>query len=154
MSARQMPMWYAQPRGTAITALAVLDDDHEEQGFFPTLGDRLANLVDGGPAAAIGFLVVLTILSAIPGAFAATDVALAVLLASIPLIWCAASAIAGMLAYTEGEEAPAWAAGLVSFMTIVGKMAAAVFVVTTVIALIAMVVALLFGISSMGRERW
>lgn len=150
---RTMPMWYAQPRGTAITALAVLDDDGDEDGFLPALGKRLTNLVGGGPAAVIGFLVVLSPLVGLPAAGAAANDALAALLALVPIAWCAAGACAGFLVFTRHDDAPIWASALVSFMTITGKIVATVFVVTTIVVAVLMALAMLTGISSMGRER-
>ena len=150
---RTMPMWYAQPRGTAITALAVLDGDDDDRGFLPELGHRLTNLVNGGPAAVIGFLFVLSSLIGLPAAGGTANDALAALLALVPIAWCAAGASAGLLVFTRHDDAPPWASALVSFMTITGKIVATVFVVTTLVVSVFMALAMLMGISSIGRER-
>lgn len=150
---RTMPMWYAQPRGTAITALAVLEDSDEDRGFLPELGHRLTNLVNGGPAAVIGFLFVLSSLLVLPTAGATANDALAALLSIVPIAWCAVGASAGFLVFTRHDDAPEWASALVSFMTITGKVVTTVFVVTTFIVAIMMALAMLVGISSIGRER-
>lgn len=106
MAMRTLPHWYAQPRGTAITSLAVLDGDGggDEGSFLSRLGDRLTNLVDGGPAAVIGFLVVLSMLMPLPAAGVNTPW-LAAVLSLIPIGFCAAACLAGLLVFREGEDA-------------------------------------------------
>ena len=153
MAARPLPLWYAQPRGTAITSIAALGDDGgDREGLLPQLGHRLVNLVDGGPAAVVGFLVILSMLAALPAA-AASVVWLAALLALIPLGWCGLAAAAGLAVYQLGENAPPWARALVTFLVITGKAAVVTFVVTTVIITVAIVFAMIAGISSAGRDR-
>jgi hypothetical protein len=150
----QRPMWYAQPRGTAITAVAALDGDDESPGFLGALGHRLTNLVDGGPAAVLGFLVVLSLMAGLPAAGAATSTTLAAAMTLVPVAWCILAAGAGVLVHARGDQAPDWASALVSFMSITGKIAAMVFVVMSIVIFVAVVVGLLTGVASMGRERW
>jgi len=155
MAMRTLPHWYAQPRGTAITSLAVLDGDGggDEGSFASRLGNRLTNLVDGGPAAVIGFLVVLSMLMPLPAAGVNTPW-LAAVLSLIPIGFCAAASLAGLVVFREGEVAPPWASGLIAFLTITGKVAVVAFVVITVVTVVVMALAMLAGISSAGRDRW
>jgi hypothetical protein len=153
MAMRSLPHWYAQPRGTAITSLAVLEaSDEDEGGFLPRLANRLTNLVDGGPAGVVGFLVVLSILATLPAAGASTPWLVATL-SLIPIAFCAVAGGAGLLVYREGEGAPPWASGLVSFLIITGKVAVVFFVVVTVVTVVVMALAMIAGISSAGRGR-
>lgn len=154
---RTMPLWYAQPRGTAIASLAVLDagdDDDAQEGFLPQLAGRLVNIVNGGPAAVVGFLVILAMLSGAPFAGLLTSDILAAVLCFVPLAWCVTAAVAGFLVGTEHAEAPPWASALVSFLEIVGKVCVTTSAVVTVLVVVAMALAVLLGIASAGRERW
>lgn len=152
MAARPLPLWYAQPRGTAITSLAVLDDEVEQEGFMSRYAHNLVNLVNGGPAAVIGFLVVLSMLVTVPAAGAAVSGVVVVLLALIPLAWCGLAAWAGLAVFRDGEDAPPWARGLVAFLIIAGKVATVTFVVTTVIIALCLLFGTAMGFASMGRD--
>ncbi len=152
---RTQPLWYARPRGTAISSLAVLDasaDEADNDGVLARLGDRLFHLVDGGVAAVVGFIAVLALLCSVPAAGAAVSMPVVLIGALVPCTWTGLCATAGLLVYEGADAAPAWAHAVVEFLVIVGKVVVVMFVVATVLITLAMLIGLLTGLSQAGRD--
>ncbi len=129
-------------RGTDLSALVSFDeeDDQEARGLIPH--------IDDGVAGVVGFLAPVTWIALLL-ASGYLPLAAAVLLSLASLAWLGLGLAAGwVVAYSDEEEHPAWAEGMVAIMVTLGKVIIIGAVIASVLAVVFLLMALIAGAMS------
>ena len=146
--ASNLPLWYGRERGTSLVSLVDFDEAPEaDGGLLDKMGNWLFGWINDPIAGVVGFFWPLLVLLMAVAAAAHSSPALAAALALAALCWAVIVGTAAWRIAADGEEAPAWATGLIAILVTFGRTLIVVWIITTIVMVVIAFFCVLIGAS-------